>query len=38
MVKAGLMERSDSCHPEVQDFMALREAKKKEKETAGLKS
>lgn len=38
MVKAGLMERSDSCHPEVQDFMALREAKKKEKEIAGLKS
>ena len=38
MVKAGLMERSDSCHPEVQDFMTLQEAKKKEKETAGLKS
>ena len=38
MVKAGLMEREDSCHPEVQDYMALREAKKKEKETAGLKS
>ena len=38
MVKAGLMVRGDSCHPEVQDFMALREAKKKEKENAGLKS
>ena len=38
MVKAGLMERSDSCHPEVQDFMSLCEARKKEKENAGLKS
>ena len=38
MVKAGLMEREDSCHPEVQDWIALREARKKEKENAGLKS
>ena len=38
MVKAGLMERSDSCHPHVKDFIALADAKKKEKENCGLKS
>ena len=38
MVKAGLMERSDSCHPDVKDFIALADAKKKEKENCGLKS